>query len=454
MKANTALIARYDVPAPRYTSYPTVPYWSQTPTTEQWLSAVSRSLSAADAGYAIYLHIPFCETLCSFCGCNTTITRNHNVESDYIALLHRELQLYMERVPELKQRPLRELHLGGGSPTFLSAQSLRALLAPILDQLDVAAEHEFSIEVDPRRTQREQLETLYDLGFRRLSMGVQDFNPEVQRLINRNQTEEDTARTNALAREIGFDSINFDLIYGLPLQSRHRIVHTVQRTIEMRPDRIAFYSYAHVPWIKAAQRLFTEADLPPAPEKRELYEVSRELFLEAGYREIGMDHFALESDSLWQAAQNGALHRNFMGYTALRTDLLLGLGASAISDSGDCFHQNEKVLKKYEQSLREQGRIPTLRGHMLSEEDCRIRELILQLVTTWQVRLPGDLMSDLREYLSAMESDGLVVFEEHDDGGTMRITAAGRPFLRNACMGLDLHLRRHKPETQVFSQSI
>ncbi|MBE8399758.1 oxygen-independent coproporphyrinogen III oxidase [Leptospira borgpetersenii] len=449
MTVEKELIAKYDIPAPRYTSYPTVPYWSEDPTTEEWLNKVRNRLRSENSSLSLYLHIPFCETLCSFCGCNTSITKNHSVEDPYVETILTEYSNYLIKIPEISQRELKEIHLGGGTPTYLSERNLEALLRSILERMNVSSVPDFSLEVDPRRTRDAQLKVLHDFGFRRISLGVQDFDPEVQRLVNRTQPFEMTERITELSRKLGYKSVNFDLIYGLPKQNLKNMKRTVEKTLELRPDRIAFYSYAHVPWLKAAQRLFTESDLPSGPEKRELYEVSREMFLKAGYLEIGMDHFALESDSLSQAAKNGNLHRNFMGYTSKTTDLLLGLGVSAISDSWDCFHQNEKIVKKYQKRVREEG-FATFRGHKLDEEDLIQRSLILQLSTTGTVIVPERILQDVKLYLASMEDDTLIRWE----GNLLSLTEKGRPFLRNVCTGLDLRLRRKSPELRVFSRSI
>ncbi|EKR62594.1 coproporphyrinogen dehydrogenase [Leptospira weilii str. 2006001853] len=449
MTVEKELIAKYDIPAPRYTSYPTVPYWSENPTTEEWLNKVRNRIRSKNSSLSLYLHIPFCETLCSFCGCNTSITKNHSVEDPYVETILSEYSSYLREAPEISQRELKEIHLGGGTPTYLSEKNLEVLLSFILERMNVSSMPEFSLEVDPRRTRDTQLKVLRDFGFKRISLGVQDFDPEVQRLVNRTQPFEMTKKTTELSRKLGYTSVNFDLIYGLPKQNLESMKRTVEKTLELRPDRIAFYSYAHVPWLKAAQRLFTESDLPSGPEKRELYEVSREMFLKAGYIEIGMDHFALESDSLSQAAKNGNLHRNFMGYTSKTTDLLLGLGVSAISDSWDCFHQNEKIVKKYQKRIHKEG-FATLRGHKLDEEDLIQRSLILQLSTTGTVIVPKRILRDVKLYLASMEDDTLIRWE----GNLLSLTEKGWPFLRNVCTGLDLRLRRKSPELRVFSRSI
>lgn len=447
----TDLFKKYDVPAPRYTSYPTVPYWTDNPTTEHWLTSVRKAFQKPSMNWSVYIHVPFCETLCTFCGCNTSITKDHSREEPYIGLLHKEWETYLKEVPEMRERPLVQFHLGGGSPTFLSPASLRKLIEPMLAAVKIDREHfEGAIEVDPRRTTREQLEVLRDLGFTRISMGVQDFNPEVQRIVNRIQPREKTENLTNAARELGYPSINFDLIYGLPKQTPESVRQMTEITVEMRPERIALYSFAKVPWIKPAQRLFKDEDLPVGEDKRKLYEISREILLNAGYREIGMDHFALPDDSLSVAEDKGTLHRNFMGYADRRTDVLLGLGVSAISESPDCFHQNEKVLPVYERRVVA-GEVPTLRGHILSDEDMRRREQILKFMTRWEVELESDEQaSDVREFLSSLLEDELVKLE----GKMLRLTEKGRPFLRNACMALDSRLRAKAPEAKVFSSSL
>lgn len=445
------LFKKYDVPAPRYTSYPTVPYWTDNPTTDLWIKEVQETFKKPSMTWSVYIHVPFCETLCTFCGCNTSITKDHTREMPYVDLIHKEWELYKSLVPEMSERPLLQFHLGGGSPTFLSPENLRKLIEPMLAGVKRDPKHfEGAIEVDPRRTTRAQLEVLRELGFTRVSMGVQDFNPEVQRLVNRKQPREMTEQLTRDARELGFSSVNFDLIYGLPKQTAESIREMAEITVQMRPDRIALYSFALVPWIKPAQRLFKDEDLPAGEDKRKLYEISREILLSAGYREIGMDHFALPDDSLSTSDVSGELHRNFMGYADRRTDVLLGLGVSAISETPGCFHQNEKVLPVYERRVQA-GEIPTLRGHVLSDEDRRRREQILRFMTRWEVELESDEQAqDVRSFLSTLLDDQLVTLE----GRKLKLTEKGRPFLRNACMALDARLRKNAPQAKVFSQSV
>lgn len=447
---NPGLIRKYDVPAPRYTSYPTVPYWSDNPTLDQWVESLRQGLANADSAWSLYLHIPFCETLCTFCGCNTTITKNHKTEDPYVQRLLKERDWYLEHVPEFKKRPLKHLHLGGGTPTFLSEENLQILITGMLEDLTRTADFEGSIEVDPRRTRPTQIHLLRQLGFDRLSLGIQDFDAEVQRLIHRYQTYEQAEAVVNEARKVGFRSLNFDLIYGLPKQTEKTIATMVQKTLQLRPDRIALYSFALVPWIKPGQKLFKDEDLPKGEEKRRLYELARSELMTHGYVEIGMDHFALPTDSLAQSLKSGTLHRNFMGYGDQQSDVLLGLGVSAISESPTAFAQNEKLLPKYEAALAKDI-APIFRGHRLTEEDRRARAQILQLMTQGSTPLQSpEQYQDLQEFLAPMIKDKLIELTPQ----LLRVTAEGRPFLRNACLGFDLRFRRAQPQTRIFSSSI
>jgi oxygen-independent coproporphyrinogen-3 oxidase len=443
------LFQKYDVPVPRYTSYPTVPYWETPPTAEMWVENLNSTLSPADASWSLYIHIPYCESLCTFCGCNTVITRDHKKEEPYVQALLAEFQLYLAKVPDLAKRPLKHLHLGGGTPTFLSSANLKALLKPILDQVQCSEDFEGSIEIDPRRTTREQLQTLRELNFKRVSLGVQDFNPEVQRLINRHQPFEVTAGITQAARELGYESVNFDLIYGLAKQTPESIRDSVQKTIELRPDRIALYSLALVPWIKPAQRLFKDEDLPKGEDKRKLYEIAREALLSAGYVEIGMDHFALPTDALATASQAGQLHRNFMGYTDQRTEVLLGLGVSSISETPEMFHQNEKILATYQQKIEKQE-VASHRGHCLTEADRERRIQILEFMTKGKVHLRPGQAEAAETFLAEMKKDGLIELRPDQ----MVLTEKGKPFLRNACVFFDERLKNKNPSTAIFSKSL
>jgi oxygen-independent coproporphyrinogen-3 oxidase len=444
------LLKKYDVQVPRYTSYPTVPAWSKTPTDEEWFNDINFSLTEEQNSWSMYLHIPFCESLCTFCGCNTIITKDHKKEIEYVDLILKEFEIYLEKAPILKQRNLKLIHLGGGTPTFLSAQQLNRLLSKILSSVQISKDDfEASIEVDPRRTTYDQLKVLKELGFNRVSLGVQDFNEKVQKLIHRVQPFEVTKKITQDARDLGFESVNFDLIYGLPAQSLEMMERTLDKTIELKPDRIAFYSFALVPWIKPAQRLFTDEDLPKAESKRELYELARKKFLAAGYEDVGMDHFALKTDSLFKARESKTLHRNFMGYTDKKTDLLLGLGISSISESKRLFHQNEKLLPRYMNELKE-NKIATLRGHILTDQDIKQRSKILRLMTQYRLELEDSSEFErlqivakdfLDEKLISLNSKEITVLKE------------GHPFLRNICALFDQYLPQNKDQ-KLFSKSI
>ncbi|MEO5969405.1 MAG: oxygen-independent coproporphyrinogen III oxidase [Bdellovibrionia bacterium] len=459
MIAPSDLLKKYNVPGPRYTSYPTVPYWSDNPTEAQWIQSISDVLDESEkqnVGAALYIHIPYCESLCTYCGCNTRITRNHKVGSPYVATVIKEWDLYLSKLNLIKGRKitLSEIHLGGGTPTFLAPSELETLMKGILSKVYVSDHAEFSIEADPRVTKREHLEVLAKLGFKRLSLGIQDFDPAVQEIVHRVQTEEQVRVVTEDARELGYTGINYDLIYCLPLQTLKSIETTIQAIQRLRPDRIAFYGYAHVPWIKPGQRRFTEADLPVGEEKRALYELGRRMLEEVGYREIGMDHFALETDSLWKASQEGKLHRNFMGYTARQVAPLIGLGVSAIGDSWTAFAQNEKLVETYMARV-EKGEIPLFRGHVLNREDQVLRRHILnlmtRLLTSWDSdQLKVEYLQGIRERLDELQCDGLVELQ----GDSCRISEEGRPFLRNICMAFDARLIRNSPKTELFSRTI
>ncbi|MGA9588749.1 MAG: oxygen-independent coproporphyrinogen III oxidase [Salegentibacter sp.] len=453
---NNNLIAKYNVAGPRYTSYPTVPYWNDaTFSPEAWKETLQKSFKESNSkeGISIYIHLPFCESLCTFCGCNKRITRNHGVERPYLESVAREWELYLELFDE--KPVIKEVHLGGGTPTFFSPENLKKLLNKIFGKAEVAADAEMSFEGHPNNTTEQHLKTLAELGFSRVSYGVQDYNLTVQKAIHRIQPFENVKRATENARAAGYKSVGHDIIFGLPFQTKEHIISTIEKTKELMPDRIAFYSYAHVPWIKGnGQRGFKEEDLPGAAEKREMYETGKQMLEEAGYIEIGMDHFALKEDSLYEALENKTIHRNFMGYTSSKTQVMIGLGVSAISDSWYSFAQNVKSVEEYEEMI-DQGEIPVYRGHVLSEEDLMVRRHILNLMcrleTTWdnEETFFPELLQSLKK-LKEMEADGIVKFT----GMGLRIPEEGRPFVRNVCMAFDLLLQRNKPETQLFSMTV
>ncbi len=452
------LIEKYNVPGPRYTSYPTVPYWETTPTIEAWIAALRaewQKSAARGGGVSLYVHIPFCESLCTYCGCNTRITRNRSVGAPYIKTVLREWDLYRK---ELGNVAISEIHLGGGTPTFLTVAELRELVLGILEGHRILPKKEFSIEVDPRVTGTEQLEALAELGFRRVSLGVQDFDPRVQQAVHRVQSYEQVRTIVESARRLGFTSVNFDLIYGLPFQTLESVEQTMAQVADLSPDRIAFYSYAHVPWIKASQRRWTEADLPPPDLKRRLYERGREILDANGFQEIGMDHFAKETDTLWKAVQNGELHRNFMGYVAVHGSPQIGLGVSSISDAWTTFVQNEKTLETYARTI-DAGKLAIFRGHTLTEEDLVLRRHILDLMTRFETSWPKDrttpaFLTDLETRLLEPSRDGLVELIRGAETTGLKVTPAGRPFIRNVCMAFDAPLFRKAPQTRIFSSTV
>src|SRR5690606_38618570 len=451
----SSLIDKYNVPGPRYTSYPTVPFWNESGfTANEWITQLSKNfkLSNSTEGISIYIHLPYCESLCTFCGCHKYITKRHEVEEPYIDAVLKECQLYLNIFSE---KPIiKGLHLGGGTPTFFSCNELKRLIKGIFNDAEKHENIELSFEGHPNNTTREHLQTLYNLGFTRVSFGVQDYDENVQKAIHRIQSFDQVAYVTETAREIGYKSVSHDIIYGLPFQNTETIINTVNKTAELMPDRISFYSYAHVPWIKGnGQRGFNEEDLPKSEEKRKLYELGRNLLQEKGYHEIGMDHFAKESDDLYKSFKNKKLHRNFMGYTAFKTTVLIGLGASSISDCETAFAQNEKNIKKYVTQLQN-NELTVVKGHILSNNDLILRNAILDIICKFKVDLalvytiiPKDL---LLNRLSEFLKDNLL-FIEND---TLIVTDLGKAFVRNICMAFDEYLIESNPKNQLFSMTI
>ncbi len=448
-----SLIQKYNRPVPRYTSYPTVPYWQSSPPSQaEWLVAVNRRLGE-DREISLYVHLPFCEGLCTYCGCNKRITKNHGVEHPYIEAVLAELRLYVEAL-HLRPR-LKELHLGGGTPTFFGPDTLARLIDGILAEIEPAEDPTFGFEAHPHGTTEAHLTTLAERGFRRISIGVQDFNPDILRIINRRQTEEEVVRTVRAARRAGYTSVNFDVIYGLPTQTEQDIIYTVGRIGELRPERIAFYGYAHVPWTSPGQRAYDERHLPSPTDRRRQYETGRDLLEAAGYRDIGLDHFSLPHDELTRASSEGRLHRNFMGYTTASSPLTLALGCSSIGDSWDTYVQNEKNVEAYQDAVLREKKLPIVRGHRLSEEDQVVRRHILNLMchgaTEW--RQPDLRCSALGRAVgqwNEMAVDGLIRRSPY----RVEVTDAGRPFLRNICLPLDDHYWAARPTTPTFSQAV
>jgi oxygen-independent coproporphyrinogen-3 oxidase len=446
-----ALLRKYDVPTPRYTSYPTVPHWDTASfSQERWSEIIQKTFEESndENGISLYIHLPFCESLCTYCACTTRITQNHAVEIPYIQAILKEWENYKNL---FGRRPkIRGIHLGGGTPTFFSPQNLHWLISYLLEDVDIHPEYEFSFEGHPNNTTREHLQTLFDLGFSRVSFGVQDLDERVQKTIHRIQPFENLECATNLARTIGYESVSFDLIYGLPFQDPFTVSDTIDKILQLLPDRLSFYSYAHVPWLKPGQRGYEDGDLPSGSLKRHLYEIGRHKLRKAEYTDIGMDHFALRTDSLFKAHVTGKLHRNFMGYTTSNTELLIGLGASAISDAKYAYAQNVKKVEDYMNSVKATG-TAIVKGHMLSDDDLLIRQCILD------ISCKGELSKDLLvrvadktilDTLVDMEREGILYLF---DGG-LKVTAAGEPFIRNICRVFDRSVGENGKE--VFSKAI
>lgn len=453
---NSDLFQKYNVAGPRYTSYPTVPYWEKDSFSyEKWIESVVFSFEQSNLceGISLYIHLPFCESLCTFCGCHKHITKRHEMEAPYIDNVLKEWELYCNL---FAQKPLiKEIHLGGGTPTFFSPKSLTKLINGIFNKAEKAPKFEFSFEGHPNNTTFEHLQSLKTLGFSRVSYGVQDYSTDVQKAIHRIQPFENVKNVTQWARDLGYESVSHDLVFGLPFQTEKDVLFTIDRTNELRPDRISFYSYAHVPWIKGTgQRGFSEQDLPSPEQKRKLYEIGKKKLLQNGYIEIGMDHFALPSDKMYQAFASRKLHRNFMGYTASKTQLMIGLGISSISDSWYGFAQNVKTITEYEQLLQ-QKKIPIYRGHILNDEDLILRKHILNLMchfyTSWEdKKMKFTEIEEVKQKLTEMEKDELIKINDT----SILVTDKGKPFVRNICMAFDLRLQRNIPTTRLFSMTI
>lgn len=452
MSLSPKLIKKYNQPVPRYTSYPTVPFWEGDLNSADWETLVQDAfqLIGEKEGVSIYIHLPFCESLCTYCGCTKRITKNHYVEDPYLEAIFREWTHYLGLFNELPK--IAGIHLGGGTPTFFSPQNLELLLSKILKSAEILPDHEFSFEGHPKNTTFEHLQLLAKLGFDRVSYGIQDFDLKVQEAIHRIQPFEKVKEATENARKLGYTSVNFDLIYGLPHQTQETLQETFVKVSELKPDRIAFYSYAHLPSAFPAQKSF-ESFLPTDHEKRALYEFGKEMLLKMGYEEIGMDHFALPDDPLYIAKDSGNLHRNFMGYTTSPSTMLIGLGASSISDIGLGFAQNEKSIETYEQILKE-NRLPITKGHIQTTEDQTIRMIIMDLIChgaavipflIWE-KLPYESLRSLFE----MEEEGLI----KRDSLNLTVNPEGMAVIRNICAQFDLRMLAAKERKKTFSKSI
>ncbi|QJQ97552.1 oxygen-independent coproporphyrinogen III oxidase [Halomonas sp. PGE1] len=451
------LVEKYDRPGPRYTSYPTAPQFHAAFAEDDYRAAAERSNRAeTPKSLSVYVHIPFCKSLCYYCACNKIITHNTERAAEYLEWLKQEIRVQGALFDE--SRRMTQLHLGGGTPTYLSNAQLGELMAALDEAFHFAppAEREFSLEVDPRTVTPEQIHELHDLGFNRLSFGVQDFDREVQEAVNRLQSEEQVVELVQAARDAGFASVSVDLIYGLPRQTVASFDATLTKIIALQPDRIASYSYAHLPELFKAQRLIRPEDMPPPERKLELLELTIRRLTAAGYVYIGMDHFALPDDELTLARENGTLQRNFQGYSTHADCDMIALGITSIGKVGDTYSQNVKETAQYQHRL-EEGRLPVFRGYRLNADDRLRRDVINALMCHNRIDFAAieaahgivfrDYFADALAQLEEMADDGLLAIRE----GEIEVLPAGRLMMRNAAMAFDAYL---KPEENRYSRTV
>jgi oxygen-independent coproporphyrinogen III oxidase len=449
-------VARYNRPGPRYTSYPTAPVWTDRFGPTEHEEAIAQA-DQKQSPVSLYMHLPFCESLCLFCACNVIIQKNKGVAPPYIDVLKKEVDHISRGVS--RDRQVTQFHWGGGTPTYLSPEQIEDLFTYTRERFTFAPDAEIGIEVDPRVTSRAHLETVRQMGFNRLSMGIQDFKPEVQKAVHRIQPYELTRDLIADARELGFASINVDLIYGLPHQSAESFAHTVKQILSLSPDRIAMFSYAHVPWLKRQQGSFVRF-LPEGMQKFDIFRSGLLTFMEAGYLYIGMDHFAKENDELAISQRNRTLHRNFQGYTTKAGADLYGMGISAISGIQECYAQNFRDIPSWEKSVNERG-IATMRGYRLSPDDIIRREVISRLLCHTVIvkdEISEKFAIDFDEYfapelehLKMPQEDGLVVVTNKE----IRTAWLGRIFIRNLAMVFDPYLEKQQLGSRpLFSKTL
>jgi oxygen-independent coproporphyrinogen-3 oxidase len=437
--SSPTMIQKYARPVPRYTSYPTAPHFHDgvsSDTYRTWLNELT-----PDAALSLYVHIPFCDTLCWFCGCQTKQIQRYSPVADYLPALFSEIETIGKLVGS--SRPVTHIHWGGGSPTILTPADIKRLSAMISASFAVNADTEFAVEIDPRGFGRDEAEALASAGLTRASIGVQDFSPKVQKAINRLQSFEETSATVAMLREAGVTSINMDLVYGLPFQSDDDLAMTIDQVIKMRPDRVAVFGYAHVPWMKPHQRLIPDDSLPGAVARFEQMELAAVRFKEAGYLRIGIDHFALRGDSLAKAAEDRSVRRNFQGYTTDTADALIGLGASSISRLPQGYAQNEKATGQYQERVARDG-LAVVKGITLTADDRMRGWFIERLLSDFRVSLNelkhrfGPAAQDLIDEASRVAAEESQLFKaDHDH---VAITAQGRPFARTIAARFDAYL--------------
>jgi oxygen-independent coproporphyrinogen-3 oxidase len=444
-----AIIKKYNIPVPRYTSFPAVPYWNGAPESDEWIQQLNKKYDP-NQGLELYIHVPYCQQLCYYCGCHRVISKNRDRGIEYVEYLLKEWELYKMSF-DVSNIKIASIHLGGGTPNFLSVQAMKTLFDE-LSQYFEKDNFKGSIEIDPRTCETAQLDILKDYGFSRLSMGIQDFDPKVQEAIGRVQSYEKVKALCDYARTIGFDDINFDLIYGLPYQTKATVHRTIEQVLSLSPYQVAFYSYAHLPQKLRNQKLIPEEALPHGAEKRALYENGKTQLSQANYEEIGLDHFALSNSQLSQAKKAGQLRRNFMGHTLKVSPIILGLGVSSISSSTTCFAQNTKSVKEYF-SMLDKGILPLEHGHTHSNEDQKIESLLQQFFATervsrkqWKTLSAYEL---IEKNLQELNKDQLI----HLDQEGFQVTSMGRPFMRNIASVFDSYYQQ-KGKQKTGSKSL
>lgn len=444
-KVDDALLRRLDVPIPRYTSYPTAPMWSESVGESAYVEALDAASKSPERPLSLYFHIPFCRERCSFCGCNVVISRSSSAADAYLEALIREMDLVAARLGE--RRSVSQIHWGGGTPTFLEEDQIEALWTAICKRFHVLPDAEAAIEIDPKVTTTSQLSVLRSLGFNRMSMGVQDLDPSVQEAISRIQSVEATRTMLETARNLGFRGINFDLIYGLPRQTKESWSRTLAQVLALAPDRVAAYAFAYVPDARPNQRRLPQAQIPRGTDKLDLFRLTWEAFVNAGYQQIGMDHFSRPDDELSLAQKDRTLTRNFQGYSVRAATDVVAFGVSAIADVSGLYAQNTHSIARYKEAV-EAGKLATERGFHCSAEDVRRRAIINQLMCNFHLELarPEDYPDELRR-LRDLAREGLVEV----DGGTVSVTPLGRIFVRNVAAVFDGYL---DPAQTFFSRAV
>jgi oxygen-independent coproporphyrinogen-3 oxidase len=447
-----ALIEKYNYSGPRYTSYPTALEFDQSFTYDDLIKSTQ---TYPERPLSIYIHIPFCHKLCYFCGCNKVITRHQEKADKYLDYLEKEI---INQAPHFRNRNVSQLHWGGGTPTFLLPQQITRLMALLRNHFNFTEKAELSIEVDPREIELDTIDHLAKEGFNRLSLGIQDFNKDVQKAVNREQDETFIKQLLTRAKEQGFQSTNLDMIYGLPLQTKQSFAFTLEKVLALDPARLSIFNYAHMPSLFAAQRKINEDDMPKPEQKLAILQHTIEFLTQSGYQFIGMDHFAKPDDELALAQKNGILHRNFQGYTTQEDADLLGMGVSAISQIGHCYSQNQKKLSDYYQQIDELGNAQW-RGVALNQDDLIRREVIKQLICNFKLdkkRIEKKFTINFNQYfaedlklLQTFIDDQLVTV----DSEKIQVLATGQLLIRNICMCFDIYLR-NKARQQQFSRVI